>query len=137
MQEQLNRIEAMLIQLLERKKPKQSLLNEWIPPVFVDSNIWDDFIAHRKEKGHAMKETTYKRMLKKMNQWHKDKMDVDGILLASIENGWIGLFEPRNLAKESQQHVQTNSASYKKYDPAAKVEVAAGVDPWAELRGEG
>ncbi len=39
---QLDRIEAKLDKLLERKKPKKTLLVDWIPPRGVTPKIWDE-----------------------------------------------------------------------------------------------
>ena len=131
---QLDRIEAKLDVLLARKKPKKSLLTEWIVPAYIDEDIWKQYLQLRKEKRSAMQESTYKQQLKKFAEWHKQKVDVNAILLRSVENGWVGLFPDKPLSKdpatiESATHdgvdfIQLRNAD-KLLDP---------VDPYADLK---
>ena len=102
-QAQLDRIEAKLDQLLARKKPKKSLLNEWIPPSYVDQEIWDAFLKHRKEKKQALKEESYKWCLREMDKMHKAGHDVDEAITKSIANGYTGIFAPTKPQAKNQQ----------------------------------
>ncbi len=103
---QLDRIEAKLDKLLERKKPKKTLLTEWIPPKGVSQKIWDEYLAHRKEKGQKVTERAYKMMIKKLMSWSEEGVNLDEVLLTSITNGYTGIFKPHTKATK-----QTNNAS--------------------------
>ena len=131
---QMNRIEAMLIQLLERKKPKKSLLTEWMPPEGVDPKVWDNYLKHRKDKGQKVTERAYKMMFKKLMAWGKEGIDLDEVLNSSIQNGYTGIFKPNGIAAkpEKKEHI---SATYKDFDPSASTEQHLDpVDPYAELK---
>ena len=130
---QLDRIEAKLDKLLERKKPKQSLLTEWIPPTYVDQEIWDAFIKHRKEKKHALKEESYKWCMREMDKINKAGHDVNEALTKSIANGYTGIFAPR--ADKGKSQPEIFSQSFEKADFTRQAEKSLDpVDPYAELK---
>ena len=132
---QLDRIEAKLDKLLTRKKRKPSKgAVEYIPPDFVDTEAWEMYLQHRKEKGVAMKPTTFTLIVKKLIEWHESDQNVNDILRQSVEKGWTGLFE---IKKQANQQPEINSpihdavdfeqlkAAEKRLDP---------VDPYADMK---
>ena len=131
---QLDRIEAKLDKLLERKKPKQSLLTEWIVPDYIDQDIWNQYLKMRKEKGNSMIESVYISQLKKFELWHKNKVDSNEVLRRSIENGWVGLFPERNgYLKNGQPEIY--SQSHKPADFSRDIENSLdATDPYASLK---
>ncbi len=68
-------------------------------PDFINAQTWADFRQHRKEKKQPLKPTTMKRLFKKMEKWHADKIDVNELLDTSIRNGWTGVFPPKDKRK--------------------------------------
>ena len=93
---QLDRIEAMLIKLTAPKKRKVAGSKvEYPAPECVDKSMWTDFLQHRKEKKSPMKATTYAVVCAKLINWNAEGVDVNRVLLTSIQNGWTGLFKPR------------------------------------------
>ena len=138
---QLDRIEAqnaeilaIVEKLLERKKPKKSLLTEWIVPPYIDQEVWNQYLKLRKEKQNSMTESIYMQQLKRFDKWHKEKIDVNKIILKSVENGWIGFFtekEIKNFAPE------ITTASHDRVDFAKMAQAEReldAVDPYASLK---
>jgi len=130
MAEQLDRIEAKLDKLLERKKPKQSLLTEWIVPPYINQDIWNQYVKMRKEKKNSITESIYIAALKKFDKWHKNGIDTNKVLLKSVENGWIGLFTD---GEQSEVSTATHDqVDFKKLRDAEKS--LDPVDPYASLK---
>ena len=75
-------------------------------PDFIKSEIWGDFVQHRKEKKSPLKPTTLKQVFKDLSKWKSEGDDPNEILITSIRNGWTGIFKPGAKKKKS-----TNGAS--------------------------
>jgi hypothetical protein len=131
--EDIAEMKAMLITLTERKKPKKSLLNEWIPPAYVDDDIWNAFIQHRKEKQQALKETSYKWCLTELDKIHKAGHDVNAAITKSISNGYTGIFAPTKPTKKEPKPVY--SQAHKPASFSRDLENSLdNVDPYSELK---
>ena len=61
-------------------------------PDYIDSDLWLDFIQHRKEIRHKLTPIAQKFILKKLAKFHLDGMDVNLAIVQTIENGWQGIF---------------------------------------------
>lgn len=61
-------------------------------PDYIDSDLWSDFIQHRKEIRHKVTPTTLTFLLKKLATWNMNGVDVNRCIEISIENGWQGIF---------------------------------------------
>ena len=140
---QLDRIEAqnaeilaIVEKLLERKKPKKSLLTEWILPAYVDEKIWAAFLKHRKEKGQSLQEESYKWCMREMDKIKKAGHDVNAAITKSIANGYTGIFAPRtDKTKPGATEIQTASHDRVDFAKMAQAERELdAVDPYASLK---
>ncbi len=61
-------------------------------PNYIDHELWQDFINHRREIRHKLTPTATKFMLKKLAKFHANGIDVNECLTRAIENGWQGVF---------------------------------------------
>lgn len=77
------------------KKPKQKTELIYNLPFFVDSQIFKDFINHRKEIKKPMTQNAVNATIKKLCDFHAKGYDCNEILNNSIANGWQGIFEPQ------------------------------------------
>lgn len=77
------------------KKPKQKTELIYTLPFFVDSQIFKDFINHRKEIKKPMTQNAVNATIKKLCDFHAKGYDCNEILNNSIANGWQGIFEPQ------------------------------------------
>jgi len=131
---QLDRIEAKLDKLLERKKPKKSLLTEWIVPPYIDQEVWNQYLKLRKEKQNSMTESIYMQQLKRFDKWHKEKIDVNKIILKSVENGWIGFFTEKEI-KNFAPEITTSSHDRVDFNKLRSQELELdATDPYASLK---
>ena len=65
-------------------------------PDYIDSDLWQAFIDHRKEIRHKLTPITTKFLLKKLAGLNAQQIDVNKAITQTIENGWQGIFAPRN-----------------------------------------
>jgi hypothetical protein len=135
---QLDRIETKLDQLLARKKPKKSLLQDMPPPKGVSPETWDNFLAHRKDKGQKVTERAYKMMFKKLMAWGTEGIDLDEVLTTSIQNGYTGIFKPAETNRTTGfQKPDVQSSTHDQVDFQAQKEAEASLDtstnPYADL----
>lgn len=77
------------------KKPKQKTELFYTLPLFVDSQIFKDFINHREEIKKPMTQNAVNATIKKLCVFHSKGYDCNEILNNSIANGWQGIFEPQ------------------------------------------
>lgn len=81
-------------------------------PDFIDYEVWDDWIKHRREIKKALKPTTAKQQIKKLTKWHESGYDVNQIILNSISNGWTGLFEPKEKQNDKNAEYKRDIADW-------------------------
>ena len=81
------------------------LKNKIILPSFINLDIWNEFLEMRRKLKAPNTETALNRILKKLEAFEKQNIG-NGILAIenSIENGWKGVFEPKQ-----QNATKTNS----------------------------
>lgn len=77
------------------KKSKQKTELIYTLPFFIDSQIFKDFINHRKEIKKPMTQNAVNATIKKLCDFHAKGYDCNEILNNSIANGWQGIFEPQ------------------------------------------
>lgn len=118
---QLDRIEAMLIELTKKKVRKPTVKNDFIimKPEFISDEAWELYLKHRKQKKVAVTEHAYNLIVKKLTEWNDKGQDCNAILMQSVENGWTGLFEVKSDNKQSTLKPEHISATYKQFDPTA------------------
>ena len=75
-------------------------------PDYIDSNLWSDFIQHRKEIRHKLTPTATKYLLIRLSTFHNQGIDVNLCITQSIENGWQGIFEA-TIKKEAMPKTET------------------------------
>jgi|TARA_R100000081_G_C4815549_1_gene174659 hypothetical protein len=70
--------------------------NNIILPDYLDLDIWKEFLSMRKKLKAPNTETALNRILKKLEAFEKQKMGNGTLAIEnSIENGWKGVFEPK------------------------------------------
>jgi DNA-binding Lrp family transcriptional regulator len=86
----------------ERIKPSNSTLSKTetvqLPP-YVDPNIWDDWVKHRKEIKHPLTPISIRKQIKQLEEWHDKGLDVNEIIEICTANGYQGLFANRQAGK--------------------------------------
>jgi len=100
----------------ERKKRTVTKIKTPECPPGVSQHVWDDFLAHRADKKKPLTATSYARICKDFGEWtHEKNVDLNAILLASIRNGWTGVFRPKEEHKsetaEKLQYVRDDDLS--------------------------
>lgn len=73
-------------------------------PTCVSAEAWGEWIAYRRERKITSTEATMRAQLKKLAAWAGIGHMPDEIIRASIENGWQGLFEPKQQAQQRSQN---------------------------------
>ena len=61
-------------------------------PHFIDPDLWAHFLKHRKEIRHKVTPTTRAFLLKKLQRWNDNGINVNLCIERSIEAGWQGIF---------------------------------------------
>ena len=78
---------------------------EIILPPFIDKNIWKEYLDMRKKLKAFNTETALNRILKKLETFEKQNIGNGTLSIEnSIENGWKGVFEPKQ-----QNTIKNNS----------------------------
>lgn len=83
-------------------------------PTCISSDVWNEWVQHRKELKKALTPTTIKKQLVQLEKWDKLGMDTSEIIYTSITNGWAGLFPLRKGAH------QTNANGHKTSETTAE-----------------
>lgn len=63
---------------------------DWLP------EEWDEFERHRREKNAKFTPTARAGCIRRLEAWRAEGKDIRAILRHSIDNGYTGLFEPKN-----------------------------------------
>lgn len=71
---------------------------------------WAEWEQHRKEIRKKLTPTTVKRQFKKLAEMGEARAIAS--LLQSIENGWTGIFEPRETPQRERHHGHSKGQSY-------------------------
>jgi hypothetical protein len=61
-------------------------------PEWLDKELWDDYIAYRKELKKPLTAVGEKRAIMKLQRFYEQGQNVNEILEQSITNNWLGLF---------------------------------------------
>jgi len=94
-------IRQALEQYLSKKtsKPKTKATKQVAPvievPSYIDGQLWLDFVDVRKTLKPPPTEQATKLILSKLDKMYNKGMDPNEALSNSIENGWKGVFEPK------------------------------------------
>ena len=81
--------------------------NNIILPDYLDLNIWKEYLDMRKKLKAPNTETALNRILKKLEAFEKQNIGNGTLAIVnSIENGWKGVFEPKQ-----QNTTKTNNNS--------------------------
>jgi len=75
----------------ERNARKSSLV-VITPPSFLNENIWNEFLEHRKSMKSPMTELAQRKAFKVLEKLKEEGQDVEQVVNNSIVNGWKGLF---------------------------------------------
>lgn len=65
------------------------------------TEAWEAFEKHRRQKKQKITAMARTRLLAKLRRMHEQGQDVEAALWASIENGWTGVFEPKQPASHT------------------------------------
>lgn len=74
-------------------------------PDYINPDLWQDFIQHRREIRHKLTPTATKFLLKKLDKFHTNGIDVNACLTRAIENGWQGVFEIKPQLQMKRQYL--------------------------------
>lgn len=77
-------------------------------PANVNRQIWTSFVDHRKEIGKTLRPTGTKNLLEKLRSFGSQ---ANAALTATVENGWTGVFEPKDDRKPGKSGKQTDPAA--------------------------
>lgn len=87
------------LQIPKEKIKKEKSLLLFDLPSFIDKNIFQDFINHRKEIKKPLTQTALKALIANLEKIHAKGLNANEALLNSIANGWQGVFEPKGEQK--------------------------------------
>lgn len=90
--EKLDRLLAKSKSSSQKKDSVVTSEEEFVLPEYVDEEIWNDFVQHRKEIKKPLTKSTLKYELRCMEQAHANGWDIDGLLEKAIQKGWRGWF---------------------------------------------
>jgi hypothetical protein len=97
--------------------PRHDHLPEWIP-----LESWDAFVELRKQKRKPITFYAYRLLMDRLCKFHDEGQDIKAILDASVENGWTGLFPPRE--RSAARPKPSRHAGFEDKD------YTAGTDGW-------
>jgi hypothetical protein len=69
-------------------------------PDFINSQNWNDFVEHRRQMKKPLTERAIIATIQKLTDWHKAGLNANDALMASVANGWQGIFEPKSQKKK-------------------------------------
>lgn len=73
-------------------------LDTWPPAL---QSAWDDYRDHRRELRKPLTRVAERRLMAKLEGWGSDR--ALAALEWSMENGWMGVFEPPSQQQENSQ----------------------------------
>ena len=73
-----------------KKGAKMPDLPPWLP-----TDVWDEWVQHRREIGHTLKPTTIKAQFGKLERLRDQGHQPADVIRHSIEGGYQGLFAPK------------------------------------------
>lgn len=76
-------------------------------PEGLDPEIWEEFRKHRREKRAVLTPTAEKRALAKLERMRASGTDPTEAVRQSLENGWTGIFEPKEKANGTNRPTRT------------------------------
>lgn len=79
-------------------------------PECVKPSAWESWIEYRRSRKLTCTETTMQAQLKNLDAWWNDGHDPNGIIQASISNGWQGLFPPKGVVPAVQAKCSMTNA---------------------------
>lgn len=91
---------TVLIEAEEKPKPVKAITvkpkkPQVVLPEFLDTGLWNDFLAHRKKLKAPNTERALNSLLKKLANFYHAGHDVNDIIQKSYDNGWKDVFEPK------------------------------------------
>ena len=85
----------------KRKKRKQEVeIPDWLP-----SEKWASFVAHRKAIRKPLTEDATRLIVKKLSRFRDAGHNPVAVLETTIENGWTGVFEPKEKPREASNNI--------------------------------
>jgi len=81
-----------------KKKKKETI----VLPDFIDNETWDSFLSMRKTIKKPMMPLAVTRMINKLTSFHDKGHNVNEVLILSISNNWLDVYEPKQ--KEEQNN---------------------------------
>lgn len=105
----------------------ETKLPEWMP-----RDLWAAWVQHRKEIRHALKPSTIKAQLAKLDTWRQAGHSIKEIIEYSIFNGYQGLFEPKG---KSVSQVGKSTGIVPDVEPMDDKELAALIAEFPNMAG--
>lgn len=78
----------------------------------ISDDLWVSFLEHRKKVKASLTLDAQKLVLEKLKIWQEKGHDAENIIKNSIENGWKGVFEPKQETKSKQIHNNFKDQDY-------------------------
>lgn len=85
----------------DRKKRDLIVEDQIVLPVYLNQELWKEFLQHRKSIKSPMSLLAQKKALTALDNYYMEGYDIDKIINNSIVNGWKGLFVDKQLKEES------------------------------------
>jgi len=74
------------------------IINKAQAPDWLDSNLWNDFLEHRKKLRKPMTEKAKELFFSKINKFKENGFNPTELIETAIERGWQTVFEPKEQA---------------------------------------
>jgi len=110
------------------KKPKKAdsvsdsdnvFISSLLSEIKLGDDLWKSFLEHRKKVRASLTLEAQKLVLEKLRSWKEKGHDPELIIKNSIENGWKGVFEPKQEISQKPKQIHNN---FKKQDYYAGTE---------------
>lgn len=92
----------------QNQNQNQSIISSLRSEINISNELWQKFLDHRKKVKASTTQEAEKLVLEKLKAWKQKGHNPEEIIKNSIENGWKGVFEPKN---QQNQNSSTHNAS--------------------------
>jgi hypothetical protein len=119
-QERTKRTHVQFVEQDEQERTKRTdnvndtdndIISSLRSEINLNDDLWSKFLEHRKKLKSPATLEAQKLSLEKLKRWKEQGHDIEQIIKDSIENGWKGLFEPKDKPKK-QIHSNFNQQNY-------------------------
>lgn len=98
-------------------------------PDCVPRQAWIEWISYRRERRLAVSETTMRKQIESLENWHAEGHNVGSIISTSITNGWQGIFQPKDAARPANG-VKPKDPRFHLDSPEYRAQIAAEAEKY-------